>query len=270
MRSVVVILGIASLSLISWSMRPVSAQDTRREPEFAVASIKPVDRNGPIFVATTVFPDGRLHIRAASLKSLVAAAYGAGLWQVTAGEPWMESELYSIEAKSPEGVRISNLGSGWTSLEDETLRTMLRALLADRFQLTIRRQSTTGTVYVMKQSGKALRLKAHPPSESKTGDAYAGVGTAGYAAGMWAVGNMSMRQLAEFASSYYLRAPVSDQTGLEGAFDYRQSEPDLEPNYTDTADSFLRMISTVGLRLDRTEGQVETLVIASAQRPSAN
>jgi uncharacterized protein (TIGR03435 family) len=79
-----------------------------------------------------------------------------------------------------------------------------------------------------------------------------------------------MPQLAKFASAYVLHAPVVDRTALSGTFDYRQSVPDLEPNYSDNSESFLHMISEVGLKLERTRGSVEMFVIDSAAKPSPN
>jgi uncharacterized protein (TIGR03435 family) len=79
-----------------------------------------------------------------------------------------------------------------------------------------------------------------------------------------------MPQLAKFATDYVIYAPVLDRTGLSGYFEYRQPVADAEPNYSDNTDSFLRLLSEMGLRLQRRKGAVEKLVIDSASRPSAN
>jgi uncharacterized protein (TIGR03435 family) len=83
---------------------------------------------------------------------------------------------------------------------------------------------------------------------------------------------MTMPQVASFASTYMVRAPVVDATGLSGAFDYRQQVPDAEPAYAgiEHVSSFLRMLSDVGLELKRSTGAVEWLVIESAARPAPN
>jgi uncharacterized protein (TIGR03435 family) len=79
-----------------------------------------------------------------------------------------------------------------------------------------------------------------------------------------------MPQLVKFASDYVLRAPVLDRTELSGSFDYEQRLPDSEPNYSDNSDSFLRLISELGLKLERAKGPVEIFVIDHAAKPSPN
>lgn len=260
---------IASL-LLCMNGSFVLAQESPRGPAFAVASIKPVDRTAAIEIGTSVYPDGRILIRAASVKSLIASAFGLASWQIAGGEPWTQSDLYVVEAKPSEEwqSRIVSFRTTWTGIEDDTLRAMLQALLVERFQLKTHRETKMGAVYVLKQSGKTLRLRRPPQGAADTRPP-SNLATAGYAGGKWSIDGMSMRQLAEFASAYYLHAPVLDQTGLEGPFSYRQAAEDIDPVYTSN-DNFLRMISDVGLRLDRTEGQVETLVIDAVARPSAN
>jgi uncharacterized protein (TIGR03435 family) len=44
--------------------------------------------------------------------------------------------------------------------------------------------------------------------------------------------------------------------------------PDEEPNYTDNSDSFLRFVSEMGLKLERSKGPVEVFVIDHTVKPS--
>ena len=80
-----------------------------------------------------------------------------------------------------------------------------------------------------------------------------------------------MPQLAKHLSDYFLHSPVLDQTGLDGYFDFDskviQTDADFQNNDTS---SFLPVIGEMGLQLKRTTGQVETLVIDHAERPSGN
>jgi len=41
-------------------------------------------------------------------------------------------------------------------------------------------------------------------------------------------------------------------------------------NYTDNSESFLRLLPEMGLKLERTKGPVDTLVIDHAETPSPN
>ena len=45
---------------------------------------------------------------------------------------------------------------------------------------------------------------------------------------------------------------------------------DADVDYSNTTDSFLRLIPELGLKLERTKGPVVTLVIDRAEKPSAN
>jgi uncharacterized protein (TIGR03435 family) len=81
---------------------------------------------------------------------------------------------------------------------------------------------------------------------------------------------LSMGQLAQFAVTSHVNAPVVDMTNLSGLYDYIQTVQDENPKSggIEQTDSFLRLLKEVGLELKRTRGPVETLVIESASRPS--
>jgi uncharacterized protein (TIGR03435 family) len=159
-------------------------------------------------------------------------------------------------------------------IEDEHLREMLQALLIDRFQLKVHRETKTGDVYLLERSGKTLRLTpAEAPSADKEPSPDRSLfGEIGYVDGKWSLFSFSMPQLAKFTSDYMLHVPVLDRTGLSGPFDYRQAVPDDEPVYGSpgNVDSFMNMLSVVGLKLERSKGPVETLVIDKAEKPSPN
>jgi uncharacterized protein (TIGR03435 family) len=95
-------------------------------------------------------------------------------------------------------------------------------------------------------------------------------GSIGYAGARWVIAATTMPQLAKFASAVILHAPVVDRTELSGSFDYTQTVLDSEPNYGDNSDSFQRLIPELGLKLERSKGPVETLVIDHAAKPSPN
>jgi uncharacterized protein (TIGR03435 family) len=90
--------------------------------------------------------------------------------------------------------------------------------------------------------------------------------------GRWAIFNTSMPQLAKFAAEHVVHAPVSDETGLSGSFDYKQPVPlpDSEVNYSDPSGPFLLLIPELGLRLEPGKGPVEMFVIDHAAKPSSN
>jgi uncharacterized protein (TIGR03435 family) len=243
-------------------------------PEFEVASVKPVDPNVPHMVGVEVYPGGRVVISGLSLKALTATAFRLSYWQISGGDAWTEKDDYNVEAKPAENLRssIKDLRHTLFGIEDEHLREMLQALLIDRFQLKFHREAKTGDVYLLERNGKALGLR---PTEIPSAGAdlaadRSSFGSIGYAGGRWVISATAMPQLAKFASDYVLHAPVLDRTELSGSFDYKQRLPDLEPNYSDNSDSFLRLIPELGLKLERSKGPVEIFVIDYVGKPSPN
>src|SRR5262245_22383064 len=101
---------------------------------------------------------------------------------------------------------------------------MLQSVLIDRFQLKVHRETKTGDVYRLERSGKTLALRpAEAPARGPDAPAERNsFGSIGYVDGRWGIFATTIPQLAKFASDYVVHAPVLDQTGLTGAFDYKQ------------------------------------------------
>ncbi len=261
----------ALLSVFHAAAQP---EDARALPRFEVATVKPVvTEGGMIMMRLDVYPGGRIRINGWTVKALVAAAFHLPYREISGGDAWTASDkpqdLYYVEAKPPESMQssIKDLRHTLFDIEDIHVRQMLQALLIDRFQLKYHRETKTGDVYLLKRSDKPLLLE---PVESPDASPYGeGFGQVGYAGGCWRIYRTSMPQLAKFASDR-VGAPVLDRTELQGQFDYRQRVPDYEPAYAGDAhtDSFMNLLRTVGLKLERSKGPIETLVIDKAERPS--
>jgi uncharacterized protein (TIGR03435 family) len=251
---------------------PIAAQDRPAPalPEFEVASIKPVVPG--VSTGPRVYTGGRVVINGLTLKGLVTVAFRLSYWQISGGDAWIGKNEYRVEAKPAENLRSSIKDFRYTNfdIEDEHLREMLQALVIGRFQLKFHRETRTGDVCLLERSGKTLRLV--PLETASTGAGLStessSFGSIGYAGGIWNMSATSMPQLARFAGDFYLHAPVLDRTELSGLFHYRQRVPDMEPNYTENTGSFLYFISELGLKLERTKGPVEYLVIDHAAKPS--
>ncbi len=238
---------------------------------FEVASVKPSDPAGGGMCCVTIHPGGRVEIHALPLKTLIVVAFGLSNFQISGGDAWVEKEKFDIEAKPSDAAlpTIKSLRYTWFGIEDQQLRQMLQALLIDRFQLQFHRETKTGDVYLLEQSGKPLRL--HSTELARGGADPAGYGNIGYVGAKWSIYAYSMPQLAKFAADSILRVPVLDRTGLGGSFDYMQPQPDLEPAYgSDQSVSFRGFLSELGLKLERDKAPVEYLVIDHAARPTPN
>jgi uncharacterized protein (TIGR03435 family) len=242
------------------------------QPAFEVATIKPVDAtNGIHDAGVTVYPGGRLVIHALPLKTLIAAAYDVGYWQLSGGEDWMQKDVWDVEAKPAAKSGSYSLRHTRYGMGDERLRQMLRTLLTERFQLKVRRETKIGAVYLLERYGKKFLLRPTKYTEDQPVMGTPGLsGEIEHAGGHWFLFNTSLPQLAQFASNYVLHKPVIDRTELEGSFDYRDPDVRVEQDNTDFEGAFTVFIRDIGLKLTSSKGPVETLAIERAEKPSAN
>ena len=259
---------IAFLLFATSSVAPHLGAQDRSADRFEVASIRPYRPNSSM-IGVTVSSGGRVVLAGLPLKTLVGTAFGYSRGQVVnRGDAWIEREGWHVEAKAPADSGITNFNYSRQDIEDPRLRNMLQALLLDRFQLRVNRETKMGAVFHLIRTNSPLRVSAAKIPEGR--DPTAIRGDIGYAGGRWVIRGFSMAQLAKFASSYVVNAPVIDMTNESGFYDYTQTVRDQDPNYSDNTDSFLRLLKEVGLELKRTRGSVETLVIETATRPSPN
>ena len=230
---------------------------------FDVATVKQVDPNAGHSMGVNVYPGGRVEIDGLSLKALVGVAFNVSYWQISGGDDWVEKIDYDVVADPPENFRATmpNPRHSLFGIEDEHLRQMLQALLIDRFQLRVHKETKTGRVYLLERGGKMLEL--HP---TKASSAFSSIGFAE----RWVISSTAMPQLAKFASDYVLHCPVVDRTGLTGYFDYSSPPEEWDVYQKDQTGSFLSLIREVGLKLSSSKGPVETLAIDHAERPSPN
>jgi uncharacterized protein (TIGR03435 family) len=98
-----------------------------------VASIEAANplapRPGRFGAIPVVTSSGRLTARNAKLTELIKGAYAVEDDQVSGGPEWIDSARFDVEAKSSDRANR------------DQLLLMLRALLADRFKLAIRRET---------------------------------------------------------------------------------------------------------------------------------
>ena len=229
---------------------------------FEVASVRPSQQTaGPDYNNKFTYSPSAFTARNATLKALVAEAYGVQHRQVF-GPAWIDRDEYDIEARAGSAAAR------------EQLMLMLRAFLAERFQLKQHTEDREMRAYqlVPAKSGP----KIHP---AKNGEISQPKGNFHF--------HGEMRQFADYlAVQVSIPAapgdpakpaiaggppmPVLDQTGLSGAFDFGV-EIRLEPG-TDGLTLWQRALQEqLGLRLENRRGAVPVLVIDDALRvPTAN
>ena len=126
-------------------------------PAFEVASVKPVapvDPTGPMQISATV-DAARVVIVNYSLADLVRSAYRVKEYQIV-GPSWLSAPpRFNVQAKIPEGV------------SQDLVPEMLQTLLAERFKLTIHRETREHPVYALVAGRNGPRLmEAEPEPES--------------------------------------------------------------------------------------------------------
>ena len=134
----------------------VAAQTPAAAPAFDVASIKPAPPLDPAKIKAGTMHIGMsidkalVDIGSLSLADLIRIAYKLKQYQLV-GPDWMGAQRFDIMAKMPEGGT------------KEQVPQMLQALLAERFKLTIHRDSKEHSVYALVVGKNGPKMKEAEP-----------------------------------------------------------------------------------------------------------
>jgi uncharacterized protein (TIGR03435 family) len=276
MRLVVAIMvGIVSASLIYG----------QNGPKFEVASIRPCkEGDGGAARSPNGNPTpGSVRLPCTTLKNLIQSAYRdprkyahtVTLVPIDGGPGWMNSDRYTIIAKAEGNPSAETLYGP-----------MLQALLEDRFQLKMRRETREIPVYALTiakngpklqpfQEGSCIGITPGPPEPGQK--PFCGV-TRTRRNGETVTVEMFGVSVDEFATSLGVNAgprlldrPVIDRTGIAGVFSFtftfapEATDPDpLGPSI------FTAIQEQLGLRLESSRGSGEFLVVDRLARPSEN
>jgi uncharacterized protein (TIGR03435 family) len=267
----------------------VLAQAPPAAPTFEVASVKP-NQSGGAGMSVQILPGGRYMASNATLRALVQASYDFEFqdFQILGGGGWIDAEHFDIDARAggnPPPRQVS---------------AMVRTLLADRFKLSLQRETRELPIYalVSARSDGTLGSQIKPSSGQcasgplPTGPAPAsgraelprcGIGSPSRTTGgrMEAMG-VTLDQLAK-RLQFYVERVVVNRTGLAATFDLdleftgdarRPASPDVSPATDRPADAgvslFTALQEQLGLKLEPQRGPVDVLVIVGAERPTPN
>jgi len=267
---------------------------------FEVASIKlNKARRGPLAsleapaykLPMAVMAGGRFRLTAAPTRTVIQLAYGVREFQIIGEPSWVNDERYDVDAKAEEGITSS-----------DQVRSMLQALLADRFKLAVHRETRTGRVYDLVPARGGLKITPTPPggcydprSPSGPPPVFGGplVQCDGWRRRVLtpppdrqdrieAVA-VRMATLVGFVIDDVSR-PVLDKTGFEQPFNFvleftpnvavsdylgPSTLPDAGPSAAPVPIS-TALQEQLGIQLRSTEAPVETIVIDRIERPSEN
>ena len=257
----------------------VAAPQAQARPEFEVASVKQLDNRqgeGPdlSFVGTSGNPfkisGNRITVNG-TLHAFIAAAYSVKDYQVSGVPAWADSLMFNISALSP----------GPDEATQDQARVMLQSLLADRFQVKLRREPKILPVYHLVQAKGSRKLTPAGADETfswKVTPEPGGVMRS----------KATKESIGDFVQLVGASAdrPVINKTGITGFIDYdilfqpppRVAGPSAEggggPRKADTEDLNRTLIEAIqdqlGLKLQAAKDAVEILVIDHAERPSEN
>ena len=237
-------------------------------------------------------PGGRFTATMASLKMLVGYAFEVRDYQIEGGPKWLATDYFDIAATANSDVTAPEI------------RTMLKALLTERFGLRARLESRQAPVHVLTVARSDGRLgpelkRTTPECERQLEERKNGLAspvpvpralpTTVLCGGMMMRGTPTggsimstsgteIAQLINLISSV-VAAPVIDRTGLSGHFDLtleympeRQAagrRPGLDPN-SDVPPPPITMAlqQQLGLKLEQQLGPLPVVVIDAAEHPT--
>src|SRR5262245_7648759 len=283
-----------SLITIGGVVALVGALLAQSTPSFEVASVKP----GAPSDGTTLIhfqPGGRVIFRNVPLRMIIAMAYQLRQEdeRLTGGPAWIRTEKFTIEAKAAAGV---TLGSFLRVGAPPAGLMMLRALLAERFQLMMHAETRELPIYALVTNAdgrlgpKLTRsdVVCPPPGSPQPSDA-APVCTFYLFFNRVVFRNQPIAQLTDVLSERMGRLVV-DRTGLAGLFDFEVTWTPDQPRPADAPDrlrlcgqdidltggapfdaagpaSGTALREQLGLRLLSTRGPVDVFVIDHVERP---
>ena len=247
-------------------------------PEFEVASIKPSAPDSNLRVDFA--PGGKLFITNATLRFLIKIAYDIGDDQLAGGPGWIGSKRFDLAA-TPErslGGDPKSMAPDQILVFHKPVRLRLQRLLANRFQLELRRELAPMPVFALVVArGRPNKLTLTKSTGNPQLNAKLGNGV------LNAVG-VDMATLAKFLSEGQTGRPVMDMTGLKDKYDFHlEWAPDTSQNSL-PADSganqqpadaggisiFTALQQQLGLKLDARTDAADRLVVVRAELPSSN
>jgi uncharacterized protein (TIGR03435 family) len=252
----------------AWALpAPPRAMAADAPAVFEVATVKPSTPGQPGKLLS--FRGRQLLTINTTVNDLITFSYGVQARQIIGGAAWMAQEMYDLTAQ-PEAPGQPSQAQ---------LRAMIRALLADRFQLTLHRETREMPVYALVVAPGGPKPALAKNDTNRTGLP----GLLFRAPGVLPAVNATLADLAGVLQAVVLDRPVVDRTSLPDRYDFTLTwTPDetqfaaLGPRPPTPADPngppglFTAIQEQLGIRLDSTRAPVDALVIDKVERPTAN
>jgi uncharacterized protein (TIGR03435 family) len=232
----------------------VVATPALAQAAFDVAVIRPssgevkFERNGKTEAAF-----GTLKMHDVTVSSCIQWAYGKPQALIS-GPASLTEARYDITAKTdPQATK-------------EQMQVMLRTLLSERFKLAFHAEKKEMRVYTLTVAKGGIKMKPSAPGVEMHHE--------NSATGMVAQA-ITMQELANYLSDP-LNAPLTDNTGLTGRYDFiidftpyvNMEQSDVRPDPVSVLKSALR--GDLGLDLVQGKAVVDVMVVDRVEPPSSN
>ena len=182
--------------------------------------------------------------------------------QISGGPNWLDSDTYDIYAKAERPT------------SREQIYLMLQTLLADRFKLSLHRETRELPVYALVVEKGGPKLKLHENADSVQPSIKAGAKSG------LVFQNVPLSRLAWFLSTQVDRT-VLDQTGIKGSYDFDLEwtpDPSAKDHTLDNSSGpepfstsiFSAVREQLGLKFESQRGPVLFLSVEHVEKPSGN
>ena len=244
------------------------AQPVDSSPSFEISEIRSSAPQTNPYMRGGAVRGGRYEVKDASMLDLIGAAYEVQADRVIGGPAWLDTDRFDIAAKAPQGTTQANLNL------------MLRALLADRFKLTIHKDTKPLSAYALSVGKGKPKLReasgsGPPDCENKNPR---GAST-DFPYQEFVCRNITMEILAQVIREWSIpgrieNIPVVDSTELKGAWDFEikwSNRAQLAFAGSDAIALVDALDKQLGLKLETKRIPLPVIVVDSvSQKPTPN
>jgi uncharacterized protein (TIGR03435 family) len=244
---------------------PAPAKLNTNDPSFEVATIKPSVPNSQ--GRGMGFQNGTFSTLNLTLTNLVTFAYDLHPNQIVGAPAWSTVDKYDITAKIDAEGQPS----------PEQLKSMLRKLIANRFQLAFHKEQRELPVYTLSVARSGLKISKNEEKNETGGVINRGIGSV-------LLNNLSMDEFTRMLQTGPVDRPVVNQTSLDGKYTFslvwtpaqilnappNTNTPALGTNAETPPDIYTAVQQQLGLKLDAVKLRIEVLAVDKAEKPSEN
>jgi uncharacterized protein (TIGR03435 family) len=262
-----VVLGFLAFGMIgaaaAGAQQAPSAATAEPQPTFEVASIRPSRPESRNFDWDD--SPGRVSITGYTLRRLIRAAYGLkSIAQVLGGPKWIDSARFDIVAKADdaETAKMQKMSDAdW--VRERSL--MLQSLLAERFQLQVRRDTRVLPAYALVVLHSGIKFRPAKPNED--GD------LSGWGGHLEATAT-TMDAFADYLNGVRELADrvVLNRTSLTGAYDFNldwsRDRGDGGSQDSEFPGLYTALEEQLGLKLAPEKVSTEVVIVESASEPA--